>query len=282
MTLDPRINPFRADLAADFLKAQVKVGNYVAGHDRQVTSGKTSLRERPDPKAPKGRAESELLFGEVFTVYEEKNGWCWGQSKTDGYVGYVAADDLNTKINPATHIVATLKTHIYAEPSVRSEILDSASLGSALSSKGTEQNGFLKIEPKGWVYARHAAPAGLRLPDFVETAKLFLETPYLWGGRSASGIDCSGLVQIALALSGISAPRDTDMQETALGTPVEKPQRGDIVFFPGHVGIMENDKNLIHANAHHMKVVCEPLADVVERLKPKHEKPITSVRRLRP
>lgn len=280
MTLDPRINPYRPDLAADFLKAQVRAERYEKGTDRQVRTGRTVLREKPDATAPKGRAESELLHGEIFTVYEEKNGWCWGQNRTDGYVGYVAAGDLSTDIHPATHIVATLKTHVYAGPSLRTEILDAYSLGSSLASDGTTENGFLKLATGGWVYARHAAPKNLRLPDFVETARLFLDTPYVWGGRSAEGIDCSGLVQTALALSGIAAPRDTDLQESAL-TPKNDgpPERGDIVFFPGHVGIMDDAKNLIHANAHHMKVVVEPLEDVIGRLKPKHEKPVTAVRR---
>ena len=280
MTLDPRIHPYRPDLAADFLKAQVAAEAYVPGHDRQVAAGQTALREKPDARAPRGRAESELLRGETFTVYEEKDGWCWGQNKTDGYVGYVEARALNAAMPAVTHIVTTLKTHIYADPSLKSSILDRLSLGAKIAIAPEIQNGFAKIEPEGWVYLKHIAPATLRLPDFVETARLFLETPYVWGGRSAEGIDCSGLVQIALALSGIAAPRDTDMQEAALGKTVEKPQRGDIVFFPGHVGIMDSDENLLHANAHHMKVVSEPLADVVARLKPKHTKPITAIKRL--
>ncbi len=251
------------------------------GQDRPVVAGTAPLREKPDHSAAKGRAESELLFGEVFTVYEEKDGWCWGQNKTDGYVGYVPSICLGrTEVKPATHIVAALKTHVYAEPSLKSPILDTLSLGSSLTSANKEENGFLKIEPEGWIYAKHAADKNLRLPDFVETAKMFLNTPYVWGGRSAEGIDCSGLVQIALALAGVKAPRDTDLQEAALGQPVDAPKRGDIVFFPGHVGIMEDDQNLVHANAHHMKVVSEPLKDVVDRLKPKHAQPVTSIRRL--
>ncbi len=266
-SLDPRVHPYRPDLAAAHLKGRVQAARYVEGVPCQVRSGFVSLREGPGFEA---RQSSELLFGESFTVYEEQDGWAWGQNGTDGYVGWLRLEGLDADINAATHRVTDLRAFLYPAPDLKTPFVDILPMGARVAVVG-EQGNWRELAGGGWVYHRHLSPLDATPLDPVDTALRFLGTPYLWGGRTSIGIDCSGLIQVALALAGVDSPRDSDQQRASLGTLVSADgtgvdyRRGDLVFWPGHVGIMADATDLVHANAFHMQVTREPLADVVAR-----------------
>ena len=264
---DPRVTPYRPDVAADFLKDQVAAKRFVRGVECTVAAGFAGLHGKPDARA---ELASQLLYGERFTVYDEKRGWAWGQNAVDGYVGYLRTDALTTEIYQPTHWLAAPAAFLFADADLKSPVLDRFSMLAAVM-VAEERNGFAHVVSGGWLYARNLAPIGTYAADPVTTARRFLSVPYLWGGRSALGLDCSALVQIALLAAGIKCPRDSDQQRAALGTLISANgsdvalQRGDVIFFPGHVGLMTDATSLLHANAHHMAVVEEPLADVVGR-----------------
>jgi len=232
-------------------------------------------------RAPRADAEasSQLLHGEEFAVLDVTGGWAWGYSRHDHYVGYVADEYLHLPVEP-THRVAVREALLFAGPSIKEAAIGTLPFGARIA--GDAQDKFVATT-SGYIHHRHLALINTRHGDSVSVAELFLGMPYLWGGRGADGIDCSGLIQIALAATGVPAPRDTDMQRESLGellSEEDRLRRGDIVNFPGHVGLMVDDTQLIHANAHWMTVVIEPLADVVARLAPDHDRPILSRRRI--
>lgn len=279
--LDPRRNAFRADLAAQSLYGKVAAPRYVSGTRFQVARPSVPLRRRPVASAG---FETEALFGEVAIVYDDTDGWAWVQLESDGYVGYVPSDTLTPEVRSVTHRVRAPGTFVYPVADIKVPPLMHLSINARLSAAGVD-NGFLRLETGGFVFARHAAENDRFERDFVEVAERLQATPYLWGGKSRIGIDCSGLVQVALAAAGISAPRDSDMQQAELGSNVLVPEsldgleRGDLVFWKGHVGIMIDGLMLIHANAHHMEVVIETLPDVVARIA-KAGTPIAAIKRL--
>ena len=210
-------------------------------------------------------AVSELLKGESFAVVDCSGEWAWGYSLHDGYVGYIDVDALGPAME-TTHIVATPAALIFAAPDIKSTVVERLPMGARLAATG-EQGRFLAVA-NGFVHQRHVAPLGAVTDDYVEVAARLTGTPYRWGGRSGDGIDCSGLVQLALAFAGITAPRDSDQQASSLGEALAEGtglRRGDIIFLPGHVGLMVDDTHLLHANAHWMRVVTEPLADALAR-----------------
>lgn len=276
--LDPRVHAYRPDLAAASLRGRVEAARFVDGVPCQINAGFVSMKEQPGIHA---RQSTELLFGETVTVFEERDGWVWCQNATDGYVGWLRLEGLDTDVQAPTHRVGALRSFLYAEPDLKTPFVDILSLGALVCVTG-EEGAWCQIAGGGWVYGRHLLPLGTALADPVKTAERFLGTPYLWGGRTSIGIDCSGLVQMALAAAGQACPRDSDQQQAAVGALVSADgrdhafRRGDIVFFPGHVGIMADATDLIHANAFHMAVVREPLAAVLERA----DKGISAVRRL--
>ncbi len=281
MSLDRRVTPARPDLAAEFLRGRVEAERYLAGRDRRIAIANAPLRRAPTDEAP---LETEALFGERIVVYEEASGWAWAQLARDGYVGYLHAAALATPLEP-THRVAALRTHAYPGPSIKLPPRMALSLGALLRVEASE--GDFAVTSEGLrVYARHLAPTAEFETDFVAIAERFLETPYLWGGRTSEGIDCSGLVQAALRAAGIEAPRDSDMMETTLGAPIPVDddlrglRRGDLVFWKGHVGVMRDAETLLHANGWHMKVVSEPLAVARERIAENAYGTIASIRRL--
>jgi cell wall-associated NlpC family hydrolase len=229
-----------------------------------VISPKADVHGAPDLSALRGKFESQLVFGETFIVEKEENGWCQGSCAHDGYKGWVEKKYLGTASAP-THIITAARSHVYAEITMKSAWQNTLSFGSRVAIIEQSEK-FSKIEKIGWIYNAHLSPIGQQSPDIIDTAKKFLETPYYWGGRSGFGIDCSGLVQVCLALAGTAIPRDTEEQEKAVGTEAGATARtGDIVYFKGHVGIMADEENLLHANAHHMKTCLEPLWAVEER-----------------
>jgi len=278
LALDPRLTPARADLAASSLRGKVEAARFVDGKPARILSASAPLRRRPAADAP---LETEALHGEAVTIHDEADGWSWAQLTRDSYVGYLPSAALGPWIEP-THRVAELRTHAYPGPSIKRPPLMAISLGAHLRIERTE--GDFAIDPEGrQFFARHLAPIASFEPDFVEVAERFLESPYLWGGRTSEGIDCSGLVQTALTAAGIAAPRDSDMMEANLGLaqpPESALKRGDLVFWKGHIGIMRDPETLLHANGWRMKVTSEPLTDAKTRIAAKEGGYVTSIRRL--
>ncbi len=278
---DPRLTPARPDLAASRLRGLVDASRYADGRAMQIIEASAPLRRFPAPDAP---LDTEALYGETATVYDESEGWAWVQLERDAYVGYLPLAGLGAPMAPS-HRVAALRTHAYPGPSIKLPPRMALSLGARLTI--VRHEGEFAVSADGlWLWGRHLADVGSRQEDFVAVAELFLETPYLWGGRTSEGIDCSGLAQTALTAAGIAAPRDSDML-AALGEPVaiegEAPlARGDLIFWKGHVGIMRDTRTVLHANGFHMKVVSEPLAEARARIAATGGGEVTSVRRLAP
>jgi len=272
---DRRLTPARPDLAAAHLKGKVEAARFVEGTVYNLVRGRCSRRAAPDSNAT---LETELLRGERFTVYEEKNGWGWGQAAFDGYVGYAHMTSLGDVVTP-THRVIGLATPLLTAPDVKSAAHDLLPLNAKLKVE-KETGNFVRIDG-GFVAARHLAPLGFAAPDWVAVAERFLGSPYLWGGRTHAGCDCSGLVQASLEAAGIAAPRDTDLMQAGLGTAIDGGdlKRGDLVFWEGHMGVMRDATTLLHANAFHMEVASEPLADAIARIA-KVVGPVTAVKRL--
>ncbi len=263
---DPRLTPARSDVAAAKLKGTIDAERFVEGVPHQVKVGASVLREAPSFVA---RLETQLLYGEIFDIYDQdEDGWVWGQAQLDGYVGYARAESFDTDIHTPTHRVSVLRTLVFPEPDKKSQPPSPLSLNAKLTVTAME-NGFAGLSRGGWVYAAHIAPIDAQVEDWVASAERFVGLPYLWGGKDSSAADCSGVVQTALETGGIAAPRDADMQEAAVGQPIAldaKLKRGDLVFWPGHVGLMRSNTELLHANAFHMQTVIEPLKDAVARI----------------
>jgi cell wall-associated NlpC family hydrolase len=265
---DPRRHAYRADLAAETLRGQVEAGRYVAGERRQVAAPSLPLRREPRFDAT---LDTEALLGETVTVYDESEGWAWVQLSRDGYVGYMPSEGLASKIVAPTHRICVLRSYVYPDPDGKIPPLALLSLNARVTVLGREGR-FLALTGGGYLFAGHAAPVEKAEPDFVAVAETFLGTPYLWGGRTSVGLDCSGLVQLAVEAAGHDAPRDADMQAGELGKaiswrPSSKLRRGDLVFWDGHVGIMTSAKDFLHANAFHMAVECESFAAARRRIK---------------
>ena len=266
--LDPRRNVFRPDLAAQSLYGRVTVPRYAAGVPRQVVRSSVPLRRVPQHQAS---FETEALFGETVTVYDEADGWAWLQLDHDRYVGYVPADTLTAEVRAPTHRVAALGTFVYPVPDIKSPPLLQLSLNAGLAIADGDDK-FSRLATGGFVVTRHLSDKGRFARDFVDVAERFVGVPYLWGGRTRIGIDCSGLVQMSMHAAGLEAPRDSDMQRGEIGSDVLVPetleglQRGDLVFWPGHVGIMIDSVLMVHANAHHMAVVTETLPEAAGRI----------------
>ena len=268
--LDPRINAFRPDLADIGLENTIKAGRYVEPILRQCVRGLLPLLGEPKPDAT---MISQIRYGEFLNVYEiREDGFAWVQNLRDRYVGYLPSDDaFSEEIADLSYRISALQTFIYPEPHMKAPPTDELTFGSYVR-VGEEKNGFRKLVSGGYVFGKHIAPASeVETKDYVFTAGRLLNVPYLWGGRTPKGTDCSGLVQLALGLAGIDAPRDSDQQRGAFGQTLPSHwrdtswRRGDLVFFPGHVGMMTNISDLLHASAYDMKVVVEPLYDVVMR-----------------
>ena len=273
--MDKRLTPARADLAAAHLKGKVEAARFVEGERLMSLRGHTAMRARPESHCSQ---ETELLCGELFTVYEHKNGWAWGQIGSDGYVGYVHNVSLGPYAEP-THRVTAPSTPVLLRPDVKAAAVNFLPMNAQLRLE-KQQGDFFQTNA-GFVSYRHVAPLQEHALDFVAVAEGFLHVPYVWGGKTFAGLDCSGLIQTSLQAAGIHAPRDTDMQEKALGLAVERSQiqRGDLVFWKGHVGVMTNRHTLLHANAFHMEVFAENLDQAIARIQTAAG-PITSIKRL--
>ena len=265
---DPRVTPARADLAAQFLEGKIVAPRYVEGRVHEVIAAQAPLRHEPRPDAP---LLTEALRGERVTIYDEnEEGWAWGQLAADHYVGWLPLSALAPPRAAPTHKVAALRAYAFPGPSIKLPPLEALPFGATLAVARTEDR--MAVTDAGWyVPIVQLKPVGENEPDFVAVAERFLGVPYLWGGKTALGLDCSGLLQIALTACGVACPRDTDMQEAALGAPAAAAdysnfKRGDLVFWKGHVAIVRDAANFLHANAFHMAVAIEPIAAAIARI----------------
>lgn len=266
---DRRLNAYRPDLAEEALRGTVDASHYTSGTPAHVAVPVASLRHRPDDAAG---IDTQVLFGEAVQVLDRANGWAWVKSGFDGYVGYIEEAALSSGAIAPTHIVAVPRTFAYSGADLRTPAAFALSIGSRLTVVGeseTRGTRYLTLAGGQSVVAGHCLPIGeAASDDYVAIATRFLEAPYLWGGRSGFGLDCSALVQLSMMMAGRSAPRDSDMQAADLGTPIsrEELRRGDLVFWKGHVAIMEDEKTILHANGHTMTVAREGLDAAIERI----------------
>lgn len=276
VALDTRIHASRGDLADVSLAGVLFSAHYARAVELTCVASGSALLASPSMKA---QAVSELLRGETFHALDVTADWAWGFCSHDGYVGYIRREALDVR-EVASHRIIAQTAPLFSGADIKSPILDYWPQGALFT--GEETDDFL-ASGEGHIHIRHASAVDMLERDWVAVAQRYLGQPYIWGGRGHRGIDCSGLVQVALGQCGIKAPRDTDMQREGIGASLTNDTRlvrGDFVFFPGHVGMMVDETSLLHANAHWMAVVVEPLADVVARLAGEYEQPILARRRI--
>lgn len=270
--LDRRLHAFRPDLADARLRGKVEAERFAEGKPMRVALPVVDLREAP--RVDSG-PQTQLLLGDEVRVFEEADGWCWVQAVRDGYVGYASDFSIENPRGAPTHMVCVPRTFVYPGPDLRFPHTRALSLGSRIAITGeaeTRGTRYSILESGEAIIARHVRPVGEHADDYVAVAETLLHTPYLWGGASGFGIDCSGLVQLSMLMTGRNVLRDTDMQAATIGTIVEPDadygnlRRGDLVFWKGHVAILADDGTLIHANGHTMSVTFEPLRGAIERI----------------
>lgn len=282
LTLDPNLHPVRADLAAERYRGVVEADRFAAPAAYQVTAGVCPVRKEP---VGDGEQLSQALHGDRVDIYEERDGFGWGQMLSDGYVGWFDMEALSAPVNAATHRVVALRTYGYSGPSVKAAPHFLLSMNATVTVTGETVGNLVSCGRSGWIAARHLAPVGTGFAaDPVAVAEQFLGAPYQWGGRESLGLDCSGLVQTAHIACGIAMPRDSYMQREVgeavdVGPDLKGLKRGDIVCWRGHVALMVDADRIIHANGYHAATVIEPLAGAVERIAAQYGALLT-VRRL--
>jgi cell wall-associated NlpC family hydrolase len=266
---DPRLTPARPDLAAKYLEGRVKAARFVSGEEFEIVDAIAPLREAPSTEA---MLLTQALKGERVTIYDRNGeGFAWGQLNSDGYVGWLADRALAKPAATPTHKVTAIRTFAFPGPSIKLPPAETLVMGSTLTV--IREDGPFAVTREGWYLPRqHVGGLDSFTEDFVAVAERFVGTPYLWGGKSSLGIDCSGLVQVALNAAGTGCPRDSDMQQDGLGRLLglaesSRPQRGDLMFWNGHVAIVRDADSIVHANAHHMATVVENTRDAIARIK---------------
>lgn len=276
---DKRLTPARPDLAAAHLRGKVQADRFVEGEPATIRSGIAAVRPRP---AFDASLDTQALFGERCMVYDRKDGWAWVQLARDSYVGYVRDDDLRYGgWREGTNRISALRAPIFSRADLKSAPQGFLPFNAEVVAL-ERREGYIAIAENRWLAAQHVAAMDELAHDWVAAAERILGAPYLWGGKTPDGLDCSGLIQSAMHAAGLSCPRDTDMQERVIGSALPegaKLRRGDLVFWKGHVGVMRNESELLHANAHHMAVASEPVAEAIARIAAKGA-PVTSIRRL--
>lgn len=279
--MDKRLTPARPDVAAKYLEGKVEAARFVTGEEFEITDGATAMRRDPFAGA---MLDTQALRGERVTIYDRNDeGWAWGQLNSDGYVGWVSDLALYPPGPAPTHKVTALRTFAFPGPSIKIPPMDTLPLGARLSI-ARMTDAFAIASNGHHIPKQHVAELGFIEPDFVAVAERFVGTPYLWGGKTSLGIDCSGLVQMALTAAGTGCPRDSDMQESGLGralSPAESQtlKRGDLIFWQGHVAIVRDAHTIVHANAHHMMTAIEDTRGAIARIAAAGSS-ITSIKRL--
>lgn len=278
--LDRRLNAY-SDAVADIeLKGRVKADKYVAGTPAQVSVAFTDLL----PKPVRGAGiDSQLLFGETLRIFDHEDGFAWVKADRDGYVGWVEEKTLSKKVSAPSHLVCVPRTFFYPEPDMKRPHKGMRSLGSAVTVvdyQETRGTSYALLEGGESIMANHIIAVGVPANDYVEVAESLIHTPYLWAGSTAFGIDCSGFVKLAMFMCGKNILRDSDMQAATIGVELdagrnlENLKRGDLIFWRGHVAIVNGQNSIIHANGHSMNVVIEPLDKAISRIEYLYEKPV--------
>jgi cell wall-associated NlpC family hydrolase len=266
---DPRLTPARPDLAAKYLEGKVKAARFVEGEEFEISDALAPLRENPSSDS---MLSTQALKGERVTIYDRNGeGFAWGQLNNDGYVGWLPDRALAKPVAAPTHKITALRTLAFPGPSIKLPPVETLVMGTTVTV--AREDGVFAVTREGWHLPRlHIGGLDQMAEDFVAVAERFVGTPYLWGGKSSLGIDCSGLVQVSLNAAGTGCPRDSDMQQDGLGralAPAEyaKLQRGDLIFWKGHVAIARDAETIVHANAHHMATVIENAREAIARIK---------------
>jgi cell wall-associated NlpC family hydrolase len=278
---DPRLTPARPDLAAKYLEGKIAAARFVTGEEFEISEALAPLREGPSSNA---MLLTQALKGERVTIYDRNGeGWAWGQLNSDGYVGWLPDRALAKPAAAPTHKITSLRTFAFPGPSIKLPPVDTLPMGATVTV--VREDGVFAVTREGCYLPRqHVGSVDHNADDFVAVAERFAGTPYLWGGKSSLGIDCSGLVQLSLNAAGTGCPRDSDMQQDSLGRALnpaqpEKLQRGDLIFWNGHVAVVRDAGTIVHANAHHMATVIENTRDAIARIKAGGSE-ITAIKRL--